>query len=424
VTVGEALTGARNQAGLSVEELSERTQIRGTVIRSIEQDDYEACGGDLYVRGYVRAIAGAVGLDAQSLIDEYDLARVAQPYERAGGWAGRHAQAEPRAFPDPPPGPLAADATMFDLAPVSEDPAATRYDLPPVPAEAADLDATRYDLPPVTGDFPGYAPRPPAAPADAGAATSIIPAFGPGPAGPFAPPPYTGPVPYTGRAGRRKRRALIGAAAVVVVLAAAGGIGIALTSGGGTTAIAPTANSKSTAASSGPTAKASAPGASATAGQGGNAAASGAAVTSLPVASVTAFGPDGTGDGDNAGSAEDAVSSKATSPWSTQWYATAKFGQLKSGTGLLLDLGGTATVTSVRMDLSQNRGATVQLRVGSSTKDLKVAATAKNAGGLLQLTLKHPATGQYVLIWFTQLPPDGAGHYAETVSGVKVKGQQ
>jgi Helix-turn-helix domain len=420
VTVGETLTGARNQAGLSVEELSERTQIRGTVIRSIEQDDYEACGGDLYVRGYVRAIAGAVGLDAQPLIDEYDLARVAQPYERPNGWAGRHAQALPRAFAEP----LPADATMFDLPPVSEDPAATRYDLPPVPAEAADPDATRYDLPPVTGDFPGYAPRPLAAPADAGAATSIIPAFGPGPASPFAPPPYAGPGPSGGLAGRRKRRTLIGAAAVVVVLAAAGGIGIALTSGGGTTAIAPTANSKSTAASSGATAKASAPGASATAGQGGNAAASGAAVTNLPVASVTAFGPAGTGDGDNAGSAEDAVSSKATSPWSTQWYATAKFGQLKSGTGLLLDLGGTATVTSVRMDLSQNRGATVQLQVGSSTKDLKVAATAKNAGGPLQLTLKHPATGQYLLIWFTQLPPDGAGHYAETVSGVKVKGQQ
>ena len=72
MTVGQALTEARAQAGLTVEELSERTRIRGTVIRSIEQDDYEACGGDLYVRGYVRAIAGAVGIDAQPLIREFD----------------------------------------------------------------------------------------------------------------------------------------------------------------------------------------------------------------------------------------------------------------------------------------------------------------------------------------------------------------
>jgi cytoskeletal protein RodZ len=74
VTVGEALSEARAQAGLSVDELSERTRIRGTVIRSIEEDDYEACGGDLYVRGYVRALAGAVGIDAQPLIREFDRA--------------------------------------------------------------------------------------------------------------------------------------------------------------------------------------------------------------------------------------------------------------------------------------------------------------------------------------------------------------
>ena len=70
MTVGESLTQARYQAGLTIDELSERTKIRDSVIRSIEADDYEACGGDLYVRGYVRAIAGAVGVDAQGLIRE------------------------------------------------------------------------------------------------------------------------------------------------------------------------------------------------------------------------------------------------------------------------------------------------------------------------------------------------------------------
>ena len=66
MTVGETLTEARTQAGLSVDELSERTKIREKVIRSIERDDYDALGGDIYVRGYVRAIAGAVGIDRKS----------------------------------------------------------------------------------------------------------------------------------------------------------------------------------------------------------------------------------------------------------------------------------------------------------------------------------------------------------------------
>jgi len=132
VTVGQTLTEARSQAGLTVDELSERTRIRGTVIRSIEQDDYEACGGDLYVRGYVRALAGAVGIDAQPLIREYELGRAGQGSERALGSTGRHAKGYPdEGTPDAP--------TAFDLPAVTADPAAeadpgaTRFDLPAVP---------------------------------------------------------------------------------------------------------------------------------------------------------------------------------------------------------------------------------------------------------------------------------------------------
>ncbi len=117
MTVGETLTEARSQAGLSVDELSERTRIRGTVIRSIEQDDYEACGGDLYVRGYVRAIAGAVGIDAQPLIREFDTGR-GDHEERANGSAGRQATRGPGV---PPP---SAAVTAIDLPAVAEAPAA------------------------------------------------------------------------------------------------------------------------------------------------------------------------------------------------------------------------------------------------------------------------------------------------------------
>ncbi|HXT88860.1 MAG TPA: helix-turn-helix domain-containing protein, partial [Trebonia sp.] len=141
MTVGETLTEARNQAGLSVDELSERTRIRGTVIRSIEEDDYAACGGDLYVRGYVRAIAGAVGIDAQPLIREYDLGRPGGPNERASGSTGRHATG----YPSPPPRDTAP--TSFDLPAIPETPPAH---VEPAPAE--DLNTTRFDMPAVAPD--------------------------------------------------------------------------------------------------------------------------------------------------------------------------------------------------------------------------------------------------------------------------------
>ena len=53
-----------------------------------------------------------------------------------------------------------------------------------------------------------------------------------------------------------------------------------------------------------------------------------------------------------------------------------------------------------------------------------MAATANNAGGAVRLTLPHPVTARYLLIWFTQLPPDGAGHYPESVSHVLVSGHR
>jgi hypothetical protein len=66
------LADARQRAGLTVAQVSERTRIRETVIRGIERDDYSGCGGDFYARGHIRGIAKAVGADPGPLVEEYD----------------------------------------------------------------------------------------------------------------------------------------------------------------------------------------------------------------------------------------------------------------------------------------------------------------------------------------------------------------
>jgi transcriptional regulator with XRE-family HTH domain len=72
VSIGAALAEARQRAGLTVAQVSERTRIRETVIRGIERDNYSGCGGDFYARGHIRGIAKAVGADPGPLIEEYD----------------------------------------------------------------------------------------------------------------------------------------------------------------------------------------------------------------------------------------------------------------------------------------------------------------------------------------------------------------
>jgi hypothetical protein len=398
VTVGEALAEARYRAGLTVDEISERTRIRETVIRCIEEDDYDACGGDLYVHGYVRAIAGAIGIDPQPLIREYDLGR---------------AEAL-----------VSADAAS-DPAATSADPAATSFDLPVVSADPA---PTVVDLPPTAAD-PWATPAGPwTTPADpwAGEAGPAVTAAG----------HVKRPAKPPARQVRRRWMAGIG---VLVVLVAAGiaggyifaghssaqntaagqqakgGAGSQLGTGnvGSTTsaAPAPSASAAPKATKAPKTKKAPRP--------------APAPIRPLSIVRAEAFGPDGLADGDNPQSAAFAITRRSPLPWRSQWYATADFGRLKNGTGLLLDMGRRVTISSVRIYLGPYRGANLQLRAGdTATIDgLKTVARASDAGGAVGLRLREPARARYLLIWFTLLPPNGAGQFQASVYRVVVYGR-
>ena len=72
MSIGDTLAEARRQAGLTITQVSRQTRIRESIIRSIEQGDFSACGGDFYARGHIRSIAAAVGADPVPLIREYD----------------------------------------------------------------------------------------------------------------------------------------------------------------------------------------------------------------------------------------------------------------------------------------------------------------------------------------------------------------
>jgi Helix-turn-helix domain len=448
VSVGETLAEARSRAGLSVAELSERTKIRGTVIQCIEQDDYDACGGDVFVRGYVRALASAVGIDARPLIREYDkartdtsgdtfahVARVAHPmppsgqgdtavdtvadvpFAAAGSAATSDATAAdplpPAVPPARPPGPgslAGPDVTSADLPAVSADPAVTVFDLPVVTEDPA----------PTVADLPVIPPEPDGPPARHG----DLP-------GSWTPVPP--PAGDRRRTGRRDRRRLALVAVPVVTLLAAAGVaaGLALSSqpaaaGKNAAAVtqpsshaahaahAPLASKPATPASAAPAPTATAP------------APALPAVAALPIASAAGFGPGGLADGDNSQVASYAITRGAPGPWQSQWYATAQFGNLKRGTGLILDLGRTATVTSVRIDLASFQGASLQLRVGDtdgSLSSLRVAAAANDVGGTVRLHLRSPQQARYVLIWFTLLPPNGVGQYQATIYHVVVNGR-
>jgi hypothetical protein len=70
--LGAALAAARRDRGLSVEDVAAATRIRPAIVRAIEADDFDACGGAVYARGHLRSVAQVVGADPRPLVEEFD----------------------------------------------------------------------------------------------------------------------------------------------------------------------------------------------------------------------------------------------------------------------------------------------------------------------------------------------------------------
>ena len=68
---GLSLREAREQAGLSIEELSSRTRIARQTLEAMEADEFEALLEPVYVRGYYRKCAQVLEIDDRPLVEAY-----------------------------------------------------------------------------------------------------------------------------------------------------------------------------------------------------------------------------------------------------------------------------------------------------------------------------------------------------------------
>jgi hypothetical protein len=145
----------------------------------------------------------------------------------------------------------------------------------------------------------------------------------------------------------------------------------------------------------------------------------------LTPVSAAAFGPSG---GDNLAQAGLAIDGKSATDWTTDSYrGSPHFGNLYDGTGLILNMGQRVRVASVTVTFGQVPGGRVRVEVGSSDAGSAPAgfttlARTSNATGTVTFTGQHPATGQFVLIWFTRLPSQaGSPDFQAAVFNVVVR---
>jgi len=72
MTLGSTIAAARKRAGMSLDDLAERTSIRASLLREFENDNFEKCGGETYARGHVRNVAVALNSDAAEFLELFD----------------------------------------------------------------------------------------------------------------------------------------------------------------------------------------------------------------------------------------------------------------------------------------------------------------------------------------------------------------
>lgn len=81
--IGSSLREARMRRGLELSQVERDTRIRPRYLMALEEEQFDVLPGPAYTRGFLRAYADYLGLDAQRFIDEYNT-RFAPAEEPAG----------------------------------------------------------------------------------------------------------------------------------------------------------------------------------------------------------------------------------------------------------------------------------------------------------------------------------------------------
>src|SRR5438309_3105815 len=248
---------------------------------------------------------------------------------------------------EPPPQlPDGIPAGLRDLvmALLNKDPAKRPTDGRAIAAQADRFNSPTVAVPVLADPYPSETPRPVAS---TGPATGVL----------DAPPPAAAP------RHRGSRTAMIAAAAALVVAAIVAAIVIVSTRGGSHKPPPATAP-KST------------------------------PLVHVAVASVEPYAGNG-GSSDHPEEASLATDGQASTAWYTQHYASAAFGQLRSGAGLLFDLGQPVAVKSLKLRLAVT-GVALQVHAGDAVDSLlSSSAVASSSSAPDVLSLRPTTTARY-----------------------------
>ena len=105
MAVGARLRARREELGLTLEGLATRTKIPPQILSAIERDAFERVPSGIFARGYLRAYASAVGLDPETVVEQFLAEQPPPPRPEV-----RHADVSGPSLRRPADAPLPAPA--------------------------------------------------------------------------------------------------------------------------------------------------------------------------------------------------------------------------------------------------------------------------------------------------------------------------
>jgi len=128
-------------------------------------------------------------------------------------------------------------------------------------------------------------------------------------------------------------------------------------------------------------------------------------------ASSTVLKPVGATAADNSDQAPAAIDGSASTDWHSQFYLdNPVFGGYRTGSGLVIDMGTKVRLSQVKVQFGNTGASSVRIGIGNadnpaSYSGFTTVASSTTAQGTTTFNVHSSAQGQYVVIWYTKLPP-------------------
>ncbi|MCA1781774.1 MAG: discoidin domain-containing protein, partial [Intrasporangiaceae bacterium] len=110
--------------------------------------------------------------------------------------------------------------------------------------------------------------------------------------------------------------------------------------------------------------------------------------------------------------------------WGSEGYRSAAFSNLKSGIGVILDLGETSTVSAVTLVLPSESTGTLYVtddaeyaNDGKPLAEGLAGAGTFTGSGTVTTELAEGTSGRYVIVWFTEISSGGEQWYRARLAG-------